>query len=70
LYYSNPSAADANAGTPEAACAIGRPRNSCATIAVAVATMNADCATRTDASRPVWTGRACSGVGFRHLKPE
>jgi len=70
LYYSNPSAADANAGTPEAACAIGRPHNSRATIAVAVATMNADCATRTDASRPVWTGRACSGVGFRHLKPE
>jgi hypothetical protein len=68
LFYSNPSAADANAATPVAACAIGRPDDSRATIAVAP--MNADCATRTDASRPVWTGRAGSGVGLGNLKPE
>jgi len=65
-----PSAANSNAGAPEAACAIGRPHDGCAMIAVAIPTMNADCAARTDASRPIWTGCACSGVGFGDLKPK
>jgi len=67
------SAANANAGAPEAACAvgaIGRPNNGSAMIAVAIAAMNADCAARTDASRPIGTSRAGGGVGFGDLKPE
>jgi hypothetical protein len=39
-------------------------------IAVAIPTMNADCPVGADASRPVGTGRAGSGVGFGDLKAE
>jgi len=64
------SAANANAGAPVATGAVDRPHNRAATIAVAVAAMNAHCAARTDASRPVGTGRASGSVGFGGLNHE
>jgi len=67
------SAANAHAGAPIAARAIGWPHDRSAAvvaIAVAVATMNTHCAARTDASRPVGTGRARGGVGFGDLNGE
>jgi hypothetical protein len=63
-------AANTNAGAPEAVCAIGRPCDGCATVAIAVAAMDADCAVWTDASRPMGTGRAGRGVGFGDLNSE
>jgi hypothetical protein len=62
--------ANTNAGAPEAVCAVGRPYDGCATVAIAVAAMDADCAVWTDASRPVGTGRAGRGVGFGDLNSE
>src|SRR5260370_39764806 len=75
---SRPSPANADAGAPVAAHAIGRPRDhsaamvavAAATVAIAVATMNAHRAARPDASGPVGTGGASGCVGFRNLNGE
>src|ERR1700735_4341431 len=64
------SAANAHAGAPVAARAVDRPHTRAAMVAIAVAAMNAHCAARTDASRPVGTGRAGGGVGFADLNRE
>src|SRR5260370_31535222 len=75
---SRPSPANADAGAPVAAHAIGRPRDhsaamvavAAATVAIAVATMNAHRAARPDASGPVGTGGASGCVGFRNPNRE
>jgi len=65
------SAANSHAGAPVTAHAIGRPHDrSAAMVAIAIATMNAHRAARTDASRPVGTSRAGGSVGFGNLNGE
>jgi hypothetical protein len=64
------SAANSDASAPVAVSAIGGSNDRRATVTVAVTAMHADRAAWADASRPMRTGRAGGGVGFRDLNRE